>query len=154
MLSYSKCSKIFDDYLVLHCTFQAEYGDDATRAEVSTFEPQRVVRSRRLEDEMGGGGWEEYVEYIFPDTSAEQPNRKLLAMAAKWASQLDSAASENEDDLDEDDDDVLDEDDLKHETVVRNSEEIDLSDVLNSVCAFLRCVQLDTFFLSNHQEIN
>ena len=56
------------------------------------FEPQRVVRSRRVDVETaelpvgsGAGGWEEYVEYIFPDTAAEQPNRKLLAFANKWA---------------------------------------------------------------------
>ena len=51
-----------------------------------------MVRSRRVDMETadlgvgkGGGGWEEYIEYIFPDTAAEQPNRRLLAFANKWA---------------------------------------------------------------------
>lgn len=59
---------------------------------MARFEPQRVVRSRRLDDEdtlvgagSASGGWEEYVEYIFPDTAADQPNRRLLAVASKWA---------------------------------------------------------------------
>nr|VZI11954.1 unnamed protein product [Spirometra erinaceieuropaei] len=124
--------------------FEAEYGDDKTRAEVASFEPQRVVRSRRL-DEESGGGWEEYVEYIFPDADTEQPNRKLLALAANWAMRKGGSDSEREseeedeedveektrddetnakrkwftqsaddDNLDADEDDVLDEDDLEH----------------------------------------
>ncbi|KAL7061883.1 hypothetical protein AAHC03_0595 [Spirometra sp. Aus1] len=90
--------------------FEAEYGDDKTRAEVASFEPQRVVRSRRL-DEESGGGWEEYAK-------------------RKWFTQ-----SADDDNLDADEDDVLDEDDLEHARLskrlkasARNPEEIDLPD--------------------------
>lgn len=95
-------------------TFEEEYGDETTRKEVANFEPQRVVRSRRLEEESGGatGGWEEYVEYIFPDTAAEQPNRKLLAIANKWAarhegSDGDSDSSDSDEDMDDADDNAV-----------------------------------------------
>jgi crooked neck len=29
-------------------------------------------------------GWEEYVDYVFPDDQASQPSLKLLEMAKKW----------------------------------------------------------------------
>ncbi|CAL8094959.1 unnamed protein product [Calicophoron daubneyi] len=66
--------------------FEFEYGDAESQREVMKLQPQRVVRSRRLGDERNG--WEEYVEYIFPDTDAEKPNQKLLTMAARWAEQM------------------------------------------------------------------
>lgn len=96
---------------------QDEYGDDKTREEVAMFEPQRVIRSRRLEDQdavsaggtVAGSGWEEYIEYIFPDSAAEQPNRKLLAIANKWVttfrdsdSDTDSSSNEEEEGVEED----------------------------------------------------
>ncbi|VDL91651.1 unnamed protein product [Schistocephalus solidus] len=89
--------------------FEAEYGDEKTRSEVANFEPQRVVRSRRL-DEESGGGWEEYVEYIFPDADAEQPNRKLLALAANWAMRKGGSDSERE--SEEEDEDGAEEDEI------------------------------------------
>ncbi|EUB63860.1 Crooked neck-like protein 1 [Echinococcus granulosus] len=82
-------------------TFEEEYGDEETQKEVAGFEPQRVVRSRRVEEGGAGSGWEEYVEYIFPDTAAEQPNRKLLAFANKWA-----MLHEHSDDDDEEEQEV------------------------------------------------
>ncbi|KAA3675545.1 crooked neck [Paragonimus westermani] len=66
--------------------FEAEYGDSDSQREVMKLQPQKVVRSRRLGDERSG--WEEYVEYSFPDTDAEKPNQKLLNMAARWAEQM------------------------------------------------------------------
>lgn len=118
--------------------FETEYGNDETQKEVASFEPQRVIRSRRT-DEDAGGGWEEYIEYIFPDTGEEQPNKKLLAMAAKWAARNgDSDNSQSDDDdknLDADDDDVLDESDadegkadLSGTSTHQNEEEIVLPD--------------------------
>jgi crooked neck len=29
-------------------------------------------------------GWEEYIDYVFPDDQASQPSLKLLEMAKKW----------------------------------------------------------------------
>ncbi|KAM7540181.1 hypothetical protein Aperf_G00000035135 [Anoplocephala perfoliata] len=121
-------------------TFEEEYGDETTRKEVASFEPQRVVRSRRLEEESGGttGGWEEYVEYIFPDTAAEQPNRKLLAIANKWAarhegSDGDPDSSDSDENMDDADDNaVLSDADDKGDMATTNAagtnqEEIHLS---------------------------
>ncbi|TPP64420.1 Crooked neck protein 1 [Fasciola gigantica] len=121
--------------------FEFEYGDVQTQRDVMRLQPQKIVRSRRLGDERSG--WEEYVEYSFPDTDAEKPNQKLLNMAARWAEQMsrkktseDSGASssesseeEDDDDLqgDEDDNRVLDEDQRKSKPG-KNFEELQLPD--------------------------
>ncbi|CAH8491830.1 unnamed protein product [Heterobilharzia americana] len=99
--------------------FEYEYGDEQTQRDVDKLQPQKVVRSRRLGDERSG--WEEYIEYTFPDTDAEKPNQKLLTMAARWAEQMErkkaaAAAEDNNDEKDsseesEDDDDNDDDDD-------------------------------------------
>ena len=36
-------------------------------------------------------GWEEYVEYVFPDDSAAQPMLKLLSKAKKWKEDMENA---------------------------------------------------------------
>ncbi|KAA0196963.1 Crooked neck pre-mRNA-splicing factor 1 [Fasciolopsis buskii] len=97
--------------------FEFEYGDAQTQRDVMKLQPQKIIRSRRLGDERSG--WEEYVEYSFPDTDAEKPNQKLLNMAARWAEQMsrkkkseDSGASSSESSEDDDDDGLQgDEDD-------------------------------------------
>ena len=39
-------------------------------------------------------GWEEYYDYIFPmDSTTEQPQLKLLAMAHRWKMQKESRAA-------------------------------------------------------------
>lgn len=83
------------------------------------FEPQRVVRSRRVEEGDAGGGWEEYVEYIFPDTTAEQPNRKLLAFANKWAMLHEHS---DDDDDDEEEEENGDYDSADENVVPRNDD--------------------------------
>ncbi|KAL3307676.1 Crooked neck-like protein 1, partial [Cichlidogyrus casuarinus] len=82
--------------------FETEYGEEDTLEEVLKIEPKRVVRTRRNAD----SGWEEYVEYIFPDLDAEQPNKKLLTLAAQWqqkhVSDADDSVSSSSEDDDED----------------------------------------------------
>ncbi|CAH8498784.1 unnamed protein product [Schistosoma mattheei] len=103
--------------------FEYEYGTEKTQRDVDKLQPQKVVRSRRLGDERSG--WEEYIEYTFPDTDAEKPNQKLLTMAARWAEQMerkkaaaeaegkeDSDSSEESEEEEEEEDDLQgDEDD-------------------------------------------
>ncbi|VDP79209.1 unnamed protein product [Echinostoma caproni] len=120
--------------------FEFEYGDQQTQRDVMRLQPQKIIRSRRLGDERSG--WEEYVEYSFPDTDADKPNQKLLNMAARWAEQMNrkkkleneseessSESSEEEDEEnglqgDEDDDRVLDEDQRKRKNASKNVEEM------------------------------
>ena len=55
---------------------------------MNALQPERVKRRRRVETETGDeAGWEEYVDYIFPDKQNNQPNLKLLAMAKRWKEQ-------------------------------------------------------------------
>uniref|UniRef100_A0A3Q0KPC3 Putative pre-mRNA-splicing factor CLF1 n=1 Tax=Schistosoma mansoni TaxID=6183 RepID=A0A3Q0KPC3_SCHMA len=103
--------------------FEYEYGTEKTQRDVDKLQPQKVIRSRRLGDERSG--WEEYIEYTFPDTDAEKPNQKLLTMAARWAEQMerkkaaaeaegkeDSDSSEESEEEEEEEDDLQgDEDD-------------------------------------------
>lgn len=132
--------------------FEQDYGDPDSQRDVMKLQPQKVIRSRRLGDERSG--WEEYVEYSFPDTDLEKPNQKLLNMAARWAEQVtrkhkivegsssDSAgASESENDSDqsdslqgdEDDNRTIDAPDVRHNNLLsfissRNREEVELPD--------------------------
>lgn len=81
-------------------------------------------------------GWEEYIEYIFPDMDAEKPNQKLLAMAARWAEQLERKKKniDGEDDNDEQSDDENSDSDVDSEnpdkdyTDNKNEEEVQLPD--------------------------
>ncbi len=85
-----------------------------------------MVRSRRVDDEVGGGagGWEEFVEYIFPDAEAEQPNRQLLAAAAKWVASGqagaggDASSSDSEDSSEEEDEGVGEDPDADDNTAL------------------------------------
>ncbi|VDL50581.1 unnamed protein product [Hymenolepis diminuta] len=112
--------------------FEGEYGNEETRKEVASFEPQRVVRSRRLEEGGAAGGWEEFVEYIFPDTAAEQPNRKLLAIANKWASRHEGSdgdsdsSSESSNDIDKIDADDADDNGVLSDAEGTNEEQFQL----------------------------
>ncbi|TGZ65990.1 hypothetical protein CRM22_005583 [Opisthorchis felineus] len=127
--------------------FEDEYGDAESQREIAKLQPQKVVRSRRLGDERSG--WEEFVEYIFPDTDAEKPNQKLLSMAARWAEQMSrkqkakaegadsdessetESESDNADSLqgDEDDNRVVDQDETwSGVSKNRNHEELELPD--------------------------
>lgn len=114
--------------------FEEEYGNEETRKEVASFEPQRVVRSRRLEEDSAAGtagGWEEFVEYIFPDTAAEQPNRKLLAIANKWASRHEDSDADDSDSSESDESDDGDIDNINVDDEEEEDEDADDNGVLS-----------------------
>jgi crooked neck len=39
-------------------------------------------------------GWEEYVDYVFPDDETAQPTLKLLSLAKKWKENMDNLQSQ------------------------------------------------------------
>jgi len=41
-------------------------------------------------------GWEEYIDYVFPDDEGAQPSLKLLALAKKWKENMAQASSNSE----------------------------------------------------------
>lgn len=65
---------------------EAEHGDDESRAAIAKRMPQKIKRRRKVLDGAGNEvGWEEYVDFMFPDTAARQSNLKLLEAARLWA---------------------------------------------------------------------
>ena len=38
-------------------------------------------------------GWEEYIDYVFPDDESAQPSLKLLALAKKWKENMTNSAA-------------------------------------------------------------
>ena len=47
--------------------------------------PRKMNKKRMTHDEDGNeAGFEEYVEYLFPDDAPAQPNLKLLQAAQLW----------------------------------------------------------------------
>lgn len=52
---------------------------------VESLMPRQIKKRRKIQAEDGSdAGWEEYIEYVFPDDESAQPSLKLLAMAKKW----------------------------------------------------------------------
>ena len=49
--------------------------------------PKKVKKKRKLENINEDAGYEEYLEYIFPDKETESRNLKILEMAHKWKQQ-------------------------------------------------------------------
>jgi crooked neck len=52
---------------------------------INSLMPKKVNKRRKIYSEDGSdAGWEEIVDYLFPDDESAQPNLKLLEMAKKW----------------------------------------------------------------------
>ena len=49
--------------------------------------PKKVKKKRKLENINEDAGYEECLEYIFPDKETESRNLKILEMAHKWKQQ-------------------------------------------------------------------
>uniref|UniRef100_A0A915KUN6 Crooked neck protein n=1 Tax=Romanomermis culicivorax TaxID=13658 RepID=A0A915KUN6_ROMCU len=65
--------------------FEAENGDDSSKAEVDNEMPKKIKKRRKIETEDGtDAGWEEYYDYIFPSDEKNQTNLRLLNIAKKW----------------------------------------------------------------------
>ena len=70
---------------MLFC-FKVNNSEDETKMSfVNSLMPKQVRKRRKIQAEDGSdAGWEEYVDYVFPDDEAAQPSLKLLAMAKRW----------------------------------------------------------------------
>ncbi|EDV19643.1 uncharacterized protein TRIADDRAFT_33203 [Trichoplax adhaerens] len=67
--------------------FEAQNGSEKLDA-VQKLMPRKIKKRRKAQNEDGtDGGWEEYYDYIFPDSEENMPNFKLLQMAKKWKMQ-------------------------------------------------------------------
>ncbi|OLY83883.1 Pre-mRNA-splicing factor clf1 [Smittium mucronatum] len=60
--------------------FESEFGDEHSNKRVDDLIPSKVKKRRQTSD----GGWEEYLDYVFPDDKDQMPNIKLLEMARQW----------------------------------------------------------------------
>lgn len=62
-----------------------EEKDLKTINHINGLMPKKVNKRRKIYSEDGSdAGWEEIVDYLFPDDESAQPNLKLLEMAKKW----------------------------------------------------------------------
>lgn len=72
--------------------FEAEHGDERTKQQVESLMPKKVKKRRKITNDDGSdGGWEEYVDYIFPDDDSVKPHMRLLELAKKWKKQITEA---------------------------------------------------------------
>jgi len=85
--------------------FEKKNGSAETLKAVQDQQPKQVKKRRKVVDESGNdiGGWEEYVDYIFPEDEQSQPAIKLLNMARNW-NKNEEESSSDEDSSDEDED--------------------------------------------------
>ncbi|PVU97981.1 hypothetical protein BB559_001817 [Furculomyces boomerangus] len=63
--------------------FEVEFGTSESLNKVDGMMPKKVKKRRQVDD-----GWEEYIDYIFPDDEGQAPNLKLLEMARKWKEKM------------------------------------------------------------------
>jgi len=67
---------------------EASAGDDDRVALVDGRMPKRLKKKRPMVGEDGEQvGWEEYIDYTFPEEMAKAPSLKILEMAHKWKKQ-------------------------------------------------------------------
>ena len=67
---------------------EAEGGDADRLAAVEAKQPKRLKKKRAVVGDDGeDGGWEEYVDYVFPEEQSKAPSLKILEMAQKWKKQ-------------------------------------------------------------------
>ena len=67
---------------------ETEGGDADRLAAVEAKQPKRLKKKRAVVGDDGeDGGWEEYVDYVFPEEQSKAPSLKILEMAQKWKKQ-------------------------------------------------------------------
>ncbi|GJR55345.1 crooked neck-like protein 1 [Tanacetum coccineum] len=66
--------------------------------------PKKLKKRRQIEIDDGPAGYEEYIDYLFPEES-QASNLKILEQAYKWKKQKVAYDDEDDDNDDEDDDD-------------------------------------------------
>lgn len=78
---------------------EKKLGDDKCVARVEAKMPKLVKKQKRIwienqEGEEEDGGWEEYVDYIYPDDPLNFREPKLLRKAHEWSKKLMQKAQE------------------------------------------------------------
>lgn len=63
---------------------EQEIGNEEFIKEVEKKLPKKVKKKRKLENINDDAGYEEYLEYIFPDEEKDSRNMKILELAHKW----------------------------------------------------------------------
>lgn len=67
-------------------TWEKSVEDAESISAVERLMPQRIKRKRAVVDDHGmEAGWEEYLEYVFPEERAAEPQLKLMDAARMWA---------------------------------------------------------------------
>lgn len=65
--------------------FELKNGSEKHIEDVQALFPKQIIKRKKLQGEDGqDAGWEEYVDYLFPDDESQQPAIKLLELAKKW----------------------------------------------------------------------
>jgi len=91
---YMKQAKATEErVLVVEAWYKFELNQGADNAsnvrDVAEKRPRRMKKKRIIEGEDGAtNGWEEYVDYVFPDDDRGVGGLKLLENAAKWKAGL------------------------------------------------------------------
>lgn len=87
--------------------FEAANGTEESLAQVQKQMPKQVRKRRKATAEDGSdAGWEEYIDYIFPEDEESQPTVRLLEMAKQWNKNTagdDDSSSSDDSSSDEDD---------------------------------------------------
>ncbi|GJW49575.1 hypothetical protein Tco_0090926 [Tanacetum coccineum] len=93
---------LLEEWLTMESGF-GELGDiELVRVKL----PKKLKKRRQIEiDDDVPAGYEEYIDYLFPEES-QASNLKILEQAYKWKKQ--KVAYDDEDDDDDDDDDDMD----------------------------------------------
>lgn len=80
--------------------FENAYGTDETRDKINSKLPRKIKRRRKVINEDGTEeGWEEIVDYIFPEDENNRPNLKLLAMAKNWKKKIEEINNKEDTEL-------------------------------------------------------
>jgi len=68
--------------------FEEESGDSESQEHVTSNMPKRVKKRRKIQTADGqDAGFEEYYDYIFPDTKSMHSGLKLMEAAQRWKQQ-------------------------------------------------------------------
>jgi len=74
--------------MILEAWKEFELGNNAADEKITYIQnmmPKQIRKRRKIQSEDGSdAGWEEYVDYVFPDDEAAQPSLKLLSLAKQW----------------------------------------------------------------------
>ena len=81
-----ECERKEDRVILLETwnEFEQQYGDENDLVAVRKLLPKKIKKRRRIVMNDGSdGGWEEYFDYVFPETDV-QPHLKFLEKAKLW----------------------------------------------------------------------